>query len=395
MNPVVSGTEWEVWLEESLERWREAGLHRTLRPLEVETSVRVRCEGKELVLFSGNDYLGLSFHPKVRDAVIESLKVKGMGPRGSALVCGYTTDHRRLEERLAKLKGTESALLFPSGFSANLAILSALSDPDVEIFSDELNHASLIDGCRMAKGLGAETTIYPHCDLDALDHALSKSVRRKKLIVTDAVFSMDGDLAPLPGLVALKKEHGAWLMVDEAHGTLVFGSRGGGLCEQAGVSSEVEIQMGTLSKAFGSQGGFAATTERVRDWLLNRGRSFVFSTAIPVPSVAAALTAMEVRETEPEIPARLWRWVQQFAERLGRNADSPIIPVVIGGNEETLELSRTLLDAGFHVPGIRPPTVPKGTARLRIALSAAHTEAEINGLADFLLGALAKTGRSV
>ncbi len=380
MSRVRTENSWRHWLEESLDEWKSDGLMRELRPIEAISSVLVRFEGQDLVLFSSNDYLGLSFHPKVREAVADSVLKKGMGPRGSALVCGYTTDHQELEKKLAGLKGTESALLFPTGYAANLAVLTSIADSETAIFSDELNHASLIDGCRAAKSLGAEVRIYPHKDTDSLETLLRASSRPKKLIVTDTVFSMDGDLAPLPEIVRLKNEYEAWLLVDEAHGTLVFGENGGGVCESFGVSSEVEIQMGTLSKAFGSQGGFIAASDEFKRWVMNRGRPFVFSTELPIPAVAAALTAIHLIHSEPEIRNRLWKWVDLFSKGIGKRLESPIVPVVIGENEATLKLSQELLESGFHVPGIRPPTVPKGTARLRVALSAAHEERDLDRL---------------
>lgn len=384
MKPGVATDPWMGWLDKSLEEWESAELLRNLRSVEPITSVHAHCEGRKLVLFSTNDYLGLSFHPTVRDAVAEAVRHKGMGPRGSALVCGHTLDHERLETKIAELKGMESALLFPTGYAANLSLLSSLADSDTTFFSDELNHASIIDGCRMAKLNGAEVKIYPHRDTESLERLLRDAARPKKLIVTDTVFSMEGDLAPVRELVRLKNEYEAWLLVDEAHGTLVFGENGGGVCESEGIASEVEIQMGTLSKALGSQGGYVASNDRLKQWLINRGRSFVFSTAIPIPSVVAALAALETVENEPAIRNRLWEWVNRFGKGLSRNLHSPIVPIVIGGNEEAMSLSQRLLETGYHVPGIRPPTVPKGTARLRVALSAAHELEDIEGLLDRL-----------
>ena len=317
-------------------------------------------------------------------AVSEGVLKKGMGPRGSALVCGYTTDHELLEIKLAELKGTESALLFPTGYAANLAVLTSITDEQTAIFSDELNHASLIDGCRMAKQNGAEVKVYPHKNIESLEYLLEGSNRPKKLIVTDTVFSMDGDLAPLPEIVRLKNEYDAWLMVDEAHGTLVFGENGSGVCEAQGVSGEVEIQMGTLSKAFGSHGGYIAGSEELKQWLLNRGRSYIFTTALPLPSVIASLAALEVVRSEPEWRVRLWDWVELFGSLTGVELESPIVQIVIGDNQRTLELSNQFLESGYHVPGIRPPTVPKNTARLRVALSAAHGRDDIEGLSSLL-----------
>lgn len=380
MNPVSTSNSWEVWLGEELEAWEKHGLMRALRPVRAGSAVHVEAEGHKLVLFSSNDYLGLSFHPSVREAVARTAQEMGMGPRGSPLVCGYTDLHEKLEHRLAELKGTEAALLFPTGYAANTATLQALADDRTAIFSDALNHASIVDGCRLAKCSGAQIQIYRHADAHHLEDLLKKTEAPKRLIVTDTVFSMDGDLAPLAEIVALREQYGALSIVDEAHATLVFGERGGGLAEEMGVSAQVDIQTGTFSKAFGVQGGFIATNARLRSWLVNRGRAFVFSTALPLPVIAGALAALDVVQTEPRIRKRLWESIGRFSSAIGRPLESPIIPIVIGDNDRTMTASKELFRLGFHVAGIRPPTVPEGTSRLRMALSAAHTQEDIDGL---------------
>ncbi len=376
---------WDSWLDGALGGLAERDLLRRLEPIEAVDAVHVRgANQRELTLFSSNDYLGLSHHPKVRQALANSANQVGMGPRGSALVCGYTTAHQALERDLAELTGCEEALLCPTGFAANLAVISSLAGPDVAVFSDALNHASIIDGCRLARRRGASVDVYPHGDVDALDGLLEASDAERKLIVTDSVFSMDGDLAPLDRLVELKQAHGALLVVDEAHGTLVFGEKGGGVAEHFGVEDQVDVHVGTLSKAVGALGGFVATSSPLRQWIFNRGRSFVFSTAQPVPVVQAARAAIAVAGTEPEIRQSLWERVEQLGDQLGRKLDSPIVPIILGEEARALEASRQLLDNGFHVIAIRPPTVPAGTSRLRVALSGAHTAEDVDRLAGIL-----------
>jgi 8-amino-7-oxononanoate synthase len=334
-----------------------------------------------MTLFSTNDYLGLSAHPEVRAAAAEAAERWGLGPRGSALVCGYTEQHEALEAELALWKDAESALLFPTGFATNVAVLTALAgNAETAIFSDASNHASIIDGCRMAARSGAQVHVYRHCDLGHLDALLAASPARRRLIVTDTLFSMDGDLAPLAGLAELKERHGAWLVVDEAHATLILGERGGGAVERAGVGDAVDVHVGTLSKAFGCQGGFAACSRDVRTWLLNEGRPYVFSTALPLPVVAAARAALRVRRDEPGIVARLDRYVETLRRATGRDGVAPIVPVVLGTEERALAAFERLLEEGLFVPAIRPPTVPPGTSRLRVTLSAAHEPEDVETL---------------
>jgi 8-amino-7-oxononanoate synthase len=301
-------------------------------------------------------------------------------------VCGYTKHHEALEQGLAHLKKAETTLLFPTGYAANLAVLSSLADEATVVFTDILNHASIVDGGRLARQAGARVKVYRHRDANHLETLLKKAKEPRKLIVTDTVFSMDGDIAPLADLIALKRKYGALLVVDEAHGTLVFGRKGGGVTEALEVSQDIDIHVGTLSKAFGAQGGFVATNRRFRDWILNRGRSFVFSTALPVPVVAAASAALDVSTNDSSLRKSLWKHVAFLGRALGRTLESPIVPIVIGDNDRTLAASATLLDAGFHVPAIRPPTVPRGTSRLRVALSAAHSEEDVRALAQALRG---------
>ena len=375
---------WDQWIDGRIADLEEAELLRELRPLSAESAVRVEADGRALTLFSTNDYLGLSSHPAVRRAVERAVRRHGMGPRGSPLICGYTDEHERLERSLSSLEMTEATLLCPTGFAANLAVLSSLAGPQTAIFSDELNHASIIDGCRLAARRGAEIQVYDHADVGSLEEAMAASDAPRKLVVTDSVFSMEGDLAPLDEIAAVKNQHDALLVIDEAHGTLVLGESGAGASERFGVSEEVDINVGTLSKAVGALGGFVSTSERLRTWLFNRGRSYVYSTAAPVPVVAAARAGLETAADQPQLRRRLGSHIERLAEAVGRPFATPIIPIIVGQEAEALTASAELFERGIHCTAIRPPTVPPGTARLRVTLSAAHTEGDIDRLIEAL-----------
>ena len=379
---------WSRWAHDQLEALREARLIRELRPLQGAAGAHpLRPGAGPRVLFSSNDYLGLSGHPRVRRAMAAAAGQFGSGPRGSPLICGHTTLHEDLEAELASLKGKARALLFPTGFAANLAALAALGGgEDCAIFSDALNHASIIDGVSLARRRGATLSVYPHGDMEALEEMLRRCQRPRRLVVSDSVFSMDGDLARLEALVEIKTRHEALLMIDEAHATLVYGAGGGGLAEACGLSGAIDVSVGTLSKAVGAQGGFVACDEALWQLLVNGGRSFVFSTALPVPTVAGALEAIRTSREEPELRARLWRLVERLGQGLGQGLDSPIAPVILGTEARALRAAARLWDRGYHVVAIRPPTVPVGTSRLRITLSAAHSEEEVDGLVEALRG---------
>ncbi len=372
----VSAAMSDPWTREALAALEAGDRRRRLRAVRPVDAVTVELGGRLLKLFSSNDYLGLSADPAVRAAAANAATTHGMGPRGSALVCGYTEAHEALEAALADLKQAEAALLFPTGYQANLAVLSALGTADATIFSDALNHASIIDGCRLAR---ARVEVYGHRDVDDLERRL-KTTAGRRIVVTDEVFSMEGSLAPLRELAALRDRYGFTLVTDAAHSTLVFGARGGGLPEALGVLDAVDFQVGTLSKAFGTLGGFVACSALRREWLLNVGRTFVFTTAPPLPLVAAAHASLTA--ATPERRATLWARVEQMGAR------SPIVPYVVGAEADAMAMSARLLEAGFHVPAIRPPTVPVGTSRLRVALSAAHSAADIDALRS-QLGSLA------
>lgn len=369
------------WIDAALEQIASRGRHRSLAPVTPRTAVEVDVNGRGVRLFSSNDYLGLSQHPAIRDAVARAVLESGMGPRGAALICGYTSEHEALEADLATLAGTEAALLFPSGFAANLGVVTALGGEGATVFSDALNHASIIDGCRLAR---ATVRVYRHADVDHLDALLAASTTPRRIVVTETLFSMDGDLAPLAGIVDVCERHGATLVTDEAHATLVFGTRGSGLAESLGLADRVDVHIGTLSKALGSQGGFVATSSRTREYLLNVARAYVFTTSPTLPVVIAAREAIRVAAGNPGLRAKLWENVQQLGESLGRSLSSQIAPLVIGDERDAVSASRSLLERGFHVTAIRPPTVPEGSSRLRIALSAAHSADDVAALSEAL-----------
>ncbi|KAF3433173.1 hypothetical protein FNV43_RR24275 [Rhamnella rubrinervis] len=354
---------------------------------------------KKLLLFSGNDYLGLSSHPTIGKAAAKAAQEHGMGPRGSALICGYTNYHRLLESCLADLKKKEDCLLCPTGFSANMAMMVTLGNVGsllvsgrkplkherVAIFSDALNHASIIDGIRLAERQGSvEVFVYRHCDMTHLNALLSSCTVTKKVVVTDSLFSMDGDFAPMIDLVKLRKKYGFLLVIDDAHGTFVCGKTGGGVAEEFNCERDIDICIGTLSKAAGCHGGFIACSKRWKQLIQSRGRSFIFSTASPVPIASAAHAAVIVARKETWRRRELWNRVQDFRTLTGIPISTHIISLIIGSEDKALEASRHLLRSGFHVTAIRPPTVPPNSCRLRVTLSAVHTKDDLKRLAAAL-----------
>ncbi|KAM3730420.1 hypothetical protein ACB098_12G086300 [Castanea mollissima] len=352
---------------------------------------------KKLILFSGNDYLGLSSHPTIKRAAAKAAQEHGMGPRGSALVCGYTNYHRLLESCLADLKKKEDCLLCPTGFAANMALLVSIgsiaslltvgSKPSEEdriaIFSDALNHASIIDGiCLAERQRSVEVFIYRHCDMSHLNALLLKCKMKKKVVVTDSLFSMDGDFAPMVEIVKLREKHKFLLVVDDAHGTFVCGKNGGGVAEEFNCEEEVDICIGTLSKAAGCYGGFIACSWKLI--IQSRGRSFIFSTAMPVPDVVAAHAAVTVAKKETWRRREIWKRVQDFRVLTGIPISSPIISLIVGSEEKALLASRHLLTSGFYIIPIGPPAVPPNSCRLRVTLSAVHTLDDLKKLTTTL-----------
>jgi glycine C-acetyltransferase/8-amino-7-oxononanoate synthase len=359
----------------ALEELRERGLYRRLRLIEGPQGPRVLLSGREVLLLCSNDYLGLASDPRVREAAAEAALRWGAGSGASRLISGNMEPHRELEAALAAFKGNERALLFGSGYLANTGTIAALAGPGEVVFSDELNHASIIDGCRLSR---AETVVYRHNDVAHLESLLEGAAGRPALIVTDGIFSMDGDVAPLPELLGLARRFGARLMVDEAHATGALGPGGRGAVAAAGLSGEVDVVMGTMGKALGSYGAYVCASAETVDFLVNRARPFIFSTAPPPPVVGAARAALGVLEAEPERVDRLISNARVLREALAAEglaagaSTTQIVPVEIGEAEPTMELCERALERGVFAQGIRPPTVPEGSSRLRFTVMATH-----------------------
>ncbi len=370
-------------MQESWQRWADAFLvELERRGLKREASAGPRRSG--LLSFATNDYLGLSGHPRVvKEAALWWRRV-GAGPRASALICGRTDHHIALEQDLSRLKCSESVLLFSSGYAANVGLLAALADSDLTIYSDAMNHASLIDGCRLARQMGARLEVYGHLDYEDLDARLRTCETARRLIVSDSLFSMSGNMVDIPTLIGLCQVHDAALCLDEAHATLVFGKNGGGIGELQGVASQIHFQTGTLSKAFGLQGGFVATRRTMAALLFNRARSHVFSTALPAPIAAAARVAIPLGREDSTPRQDLQSNLELFSRLMGRHCLSPIIPLPMPSPRDAIRTSRILESMGFHVPAIRPPTVPHGQALLRLSLTAAHSPEDLTSLAQVL-----------
>ena len=380
-----------AWIDDELAGLERAGLRRRLSERGGAQSATVSLDGRELVNFGSNDYLGLAADERLAAAARAAIEREGWGSGASPLVSGRASSHAELERRLAEFEGTEAALVFPSGFAANAGTIPALVDQGDAVFADAKNHASLIDGCRLSR---AQRLVYPHGDCDALEAMLGDAGHfRRRLIVTDTLFSMDGDLAPLPRLAALTEEYNAMLLVDEAHATGVFGQRGRGAVEHFGLDHDrVHVRIGTLSKALGTGGGFVCGRQSLIDWLANRARPYVFSTAQPAATSAAAIAALDVVATEPHRRRELLARAADLCSRLSAqgwntgNSQSQIIPLYVGDPDRTMRLAADLRQAGYFIPGIRPPTVPEGESLLRLSLCYHHTPAMI----DELLKALSK-----
>jgi 8-amino-7-oxononanoate synthase len=378
-------------MNDDLADWRRRGLHRVRRRPGSAQGARLRLGGRTLLNFSSNDYLDLAADPRLARAAARAARRYGCGAGASPLVSGHLPPLRALERDLARWEGTEAALVFSSGFAANLAVVGGLAGRDDAVFSDELNHASLIDGCRLSR---AAVHVYRHGDANHLHDLLRRAGRaRRRLIVTDTVFSMDGDLAPLADLADLARRHDGLLVIDEAHATGVLGAHGRGLSEWLPPDRADDrrlIKVGTLSKALGSQGGFVCGPRTLVDWLVNRARPYVFSTALAPPSAAAARRAVALVAAEPERRRHLLGLAARLRDRLdaagwpaGRS-QSQIVPLLVGDARGAVELSARLEEQGLLVPAIRPPSVPPGTARLRVSLTAGHTEEDVDRLVTAL-----------
>jgi 8-amino-7-oxononanoate synthase len=374
------------WIEDEAAAWEQRGLTRALTALGHGAPGHVECSGRSLINLASNDYLALACDARVIEAGVRAAEAFGWGAGASALVTGWREPHEALAEALAEFEKTEAAVLFPTGYAANVGTIAALVGRGDAVFSDRLNHASLIDGARLS---GAQIFIYNHEHIEQIENTIDRERGRfrRALIITDGVFSMDGDLAPLAELAALAERHDAALLVDEAHGTGVFGPGGRGAAAACGVADRVPVKIGTLSKALGSSGGFVAGSRRLIDWLINRARPLIYSTALPPAVAAAAHEALAIVQREPwrqvhvhSLGDRLRQALAQAEVDAGRSA-GPIVPVVLGDPGRSVGVAQRLRERGFLVPAIRPPSVPQGTSRLRISLTAAHTDDDVDGLA--------------
>ncbi len=399
LNPAQSDFSLANIATEELRELADAGLYRTLRTVEKRTGSSLVVDGRSVIDFSSNDYLGLSSDARLASAAAHALETHPTGAGASRLISGNYAIHELLEKRLAEHKGSEAALLFGSGYLANLGCIPALIGRGDAIYCDTLNHASLIDAARLSR---AEVRVFRHASLDELARQLSADAGkfRHRLIVVDSVFSMDGDLFPLDGLVEVARKHEAWTYVDDAHGTGVLGHAGRGACEHFGVEGQIDVVMGTLGKALGTIGAFAVGRAQVIDLLRNRARAFVFTTANPPSMVAASIQALRIADSDPSLrqrlrenSTRLWdRLRQQLHARHLTTAPHRahhIVPVIIGDASETRSIGERLFERGFLVGAIRPPTVPEGTSRLRLTVSASHRHADIDELSDLIAAELA------
>lgn len=375
------------FIKKELEELKENSLLRELRFIDGPQDRYIFIDKKRLINFSSNDYLGLANDERLKEAAIEATKIYGVGSGASRLVSGSQSLHRQLEEKLTEFKG-KPVLLFNSGYSANLGIISSLATRDTIIFSDRLNHASIIDGIILSQ---AEFKRYKHNDMDDLKAQIKRhSDYSKKIIITDTVFSMDGDLADLNAIVELAKKYDCLSIVDEAHATGVFGKKGSGLVSELGLENEIDIQMGTLSKAAGSFGAYVSARKEVIDYFINKARAFIYTTALLPAICAASIKAIEIIEGDNELRNKLWNNVNYFKEKISKtkfnigNTQSSIIPIIIGDADKALKASKKLFENGLFVQAIRPPTVPNRSSRLRITITAKHTREDIDALLGML-----------
>ncbi len=383
-------------LSQELHDLESQALRRSLQVVEeVLPGGKVRVQGRVLLNLSSNDYLGLSQDPRLIAAARAAGEKWGVGAGASRLVVGHLALHEAVETQLAAFKGVEAAVIFSTGYMANLGVISALMGPGDMIFSDKLNHASIYDGIKVS---GATLQRFPHRDLNRLEKLLQKSAARRRLIITDSVFSVDGDVAPLTELVALKEKYGAWLMIDEAHATGIWGPTGAGLTEALSLTHRVDIHMGTFSKALGSLGGYVAGDRRLIEYLHNRARSFIYSTALPPPVLGAIGKALKIIPGDPEPRQYLLREAEQFRRGLTEagldtlGSATQIVPVLIGDNTQTLKFAAGLRTRGLMAVALRPPTVPRGKARVRFSLCAVHSREDLEQALETIVGLAREMG---
>jgi glycine C-acetyltransferase len=376
-------------LGEQLKGWKQAGTYQHLRELQSACEPVCRFDGREVINLASNNYLGLANHPRLIEAAIEATKRFGVGSGAVRTIAGTMTIHLELERHIARFKNVEACVVFQSGFAANAGTVSAILGPEDHIISDQLNHASIIDGARLSK---AKVHVFPHKDVAAADRILREldGASGRKLLITDGVFSMDGDIAPLPDLVRVAKEHGAIMMVDDAHSSGVLGKAGRGTIDHFGLHGQVDIQVGTLSKAIGGLGGYVCGSRDLIEFLYHRARPFLFSTSHPPAVAASCLEAFKLLEREPERIENLWANTRYFKTALhdagfntGRS-ETPITPIMVGEAKLAHEFSRSLFDEGVFATGIGFPTVPEGQARIRTIVTATHTPEQLDGAVETL-----------
>jgi glycine C-acetyltransferase len=385
------------YLSEQLEAWKREGTYQRLRELQTACGPVCRVDGREVINLASNNYLGLADHPKLKEAAIEAIRRYGVGSAAVRTIAGTMSLHLELERRIAEFKKTEACVVFQSGFAANAGTVAAILGPDDHIVSDELNHASIIDGCRLSK---AKIHIFPHKDVAAADRILSEldGVPGRKLLITDGVFSMDGDIAPLPQLVEVAERHGAIMMVDDAHASGVLGRAGRGTVDHFNLHGRVHIQVGTLSKAIAAIGGYVCGSRDLIEFLYHRARPFLFSTSHP-PSVAATcLAALDLLEKEPERIERLWQNTEYFKGELRKAgfqtgaSETPITPILIGDAALAFRFSNELFEEGVFATGVGYPTVPKGKARIRTIVTAVHTREHLDRALEILVRVARRLG---
>lgn len=379
------------YIDEELLRLDSLGLLRNLKTIHGPQGPKAVVNGREALIMCSNDYLGLAGHPLVKEAAIEAVQKWGAGAGASRLVSGTMEPHVMLEERIKSFKRADAALLFNSGYNANLGVISALLDRSSEVFSDKLNHASIVDACVLSR---AKVRRYPSRDVNVLERLLKASQAKKKLVVTDSVFSMDGTIAPLRDITGLLDRYGAMLLVDDAHATGVLGPGGRGSLEHFNISHPAVITMGTLGKALGSFGAFITGSSALIDLMVSKARPFIYTTALPPSVCGAAIKAFDIVENEPGLRQRLWENTARLKEGLSRlgldilGSETPIVPIKVGTAKKAVDISDRLLENGVFIQAIRPPTVPEGTSRLRMTLSASHTAEDIDSALSALREAL-------
>ncbi|MBU1887618.1 MAG: 8-amino-7-oxononanoate synthase [Candidatus Omnitrophica bacterium] len=371
-----------VLLQQEMDELKKLGLFREMKRVDSAQGPVVKIDGREVILLSSNNYLGLATHPDVIKAQIDTLKEFGAGSCASRLISGNMNLHEELEKKIADFKHTESAIVFPTGYMANAGTISSLVGKEDLVICDKLNHASIIDGVRLSR---ARFRTYPHKNLKKLEDILKKEAGyKKKLIITDGIFSMDGDIASIPDLIKISKRFNAFLMVDDAHATGVLGQTGRGTCEHFNIKEGVDIQMGTLSKALGCLGGFVAGSSPLIDYIRNKARSFIYTTGLPPAIAAGCIKAIEIIEEDSDLRKRLWRNVERFKAALKdldfdtMGSETQIIPVLTGDISRTMRSAERLFEMGVFAPGVRPPTVPKNKSRIRTSIMATHTDEHID-----------------